>query len=64
MLSQWELWAVANKILEQHGEDARDFIAERRRQLQACGDAAGVDAWARIVACVEQLEAEPAGPLQ
>lgn len=63
MLTEWELWAVAAKVIEQHGDTARAHAEERQRALEAAGDTGGVNAWSAVLARIEQLQALPAGPL-
>jgi hypothetical protein len=52
-----ELWAMANMVLEQHGERAPLFVAERLGALALAGDAAGVAAWQAIARRVAALSA-------
>jgi len=47
-LTDWELWAVANKVLQQHGENAPLHVAERIGALTFAGDDGGVAAWKGI----------------
>jgi hypothetical protein len=42
MLSEWELWACANRVLQTHGEDAVFHAAEQIGALVLQGDAEGV----------------------
>jgi len=48
MLTDWELWAVANKVLEQHGEDVGAFLQERIETLGEAGDLDGVETWLAV----------------
>lgn len=48
MLSERELWACANQVREQHGEQAPVFIAERIGACALAADAAGVATWKAI----------------
>jgi hypothetical protein len=59
MIDNWELWAVAAKVLELHGENVGDFLDERIRVMAAAGDEAGLAHWLAIVDRVDQLS-EPA----
>lgn len=59
MLTDWELWAVANQTIEQHGSDAPVFVASRIGALALAGDAAGVAAWKEIARRVTELSAAP-----
>ena len=47
-LSNWELWACANKICEQYGEDAEFYAAQRADELLELGDFDGYNAWIEI----------------
>jgi hypothetical protein len=55
MLTEWELWACANKVMSDHGEAAPDFIAERISTLTGGGDEHGVANWKAIKARYRQL---------
>ena len=59
MLSDWELWAVANKLIEQRGDQAPAFAATRIEELARAGDRDGVAAWEAISTRVGQLSAPP-----
>jgi hypothetical protein len=50
-----ELWACALHVIRQHGDTVGDFIADRIEALARAGEAAGVDRWRAISACVDQL---------
>ena len=41
MLSEWELWACANRVLRSHGENASLHAAEQIEALAQAGDADG-----------------------
>lgn len=41
MLSEWELWACANRVLQTHGEEAALHVAEQIGALVLEGDAEG-----------------------
>lgn len=59
MLTEWEHWAVANLVMEQHGSRAPLFIATRIGALAMAGDAAGVAAWKEIARRVTALAGPP-----
>jgi hypothetical protein len=59
VLSEWELWSVANATIEQHGSDAPLFVASRIGALAVAGDPAGVAAWKEIARRMVQLTADP-----
>ena len=48
MLSEWELWACANRVLQSHGEHAATHAAEQIEALARADDADGVRAWRAI----------------
>ena len=55
MLSEWELWACANRVLQTHGENAPLHAAEQIGALVLEGDAEGVRTWQAIAARIERL---------
>jgi len=55
MISDRELWACANQVLDHHGPDVDDFIAERMTALAADEDQAGTRTWLAIAERVDQL---------
>ena len=57
MLSEWELWACANRVLQTHGEEAARHAAEQIGALVLVGDAEGVRAWQAIAERIAQLSA-------
>lgn len=62
MLSDWELWACANKMIEEHGLDAPIHAAMRADQLTEEGDLDGSLTWLAIIRRINQLLTKPAGP--
>lgn len=60
MLSDRELWACANQVLESHGEKAPVFVAERIGALALAGDSDGIATWKAIASRLDQLM-KPAG---
>jgi hypothetical protein len=50
-----ELWACASMVIEQHGDHAPMFVAERIGALAVAGDQAGVDTWQAIAMRMDQL---------
>lgn len=54
-----ELWSVANMVLEQHGERAPLFVAERIGALALAGDAAGIATWKEIARRMTLLRPDP-----
>jgi hypothetical protein len=55
MLSDRELWACANRVLESHGEKAPIFVAERIGALALAGDSDGIATWRAIASRLDQL---------
>ena len=55
MLTDWELWAVANKVLDQHGENVGAFLQERIETLGEQDDTEGVATWLAIIQHVRKL---------
>ena len=56
MISDWELWACANKMIESHGADAAIHAAMRADALLDEGDLAGQRTWRAILQRIEQLQ--------
>jgi hypothetical protein len=62
MLTEWELWATANMVLEQHGGGAADFVASRILDLERKGDDLGSATWGLILVKIAELrKTEPDG---
>ena len=61
VLTDWELWAVANAVLQQHGEGAPRFVAERLAAVAA--DRAGVATWLEVGRRIGQLNGPPSAGL-
>ena len=59
-ISDWELWACANEVIRQHGEDAAIHAAMKADELLFDGDAPGAAVWRQIVRRINDLQAEPA----
>ena len=57
MLSEWELWACANRVLQSHGEGAPLHAAEQIGALVLEGDVEGVRTWQAIASRIAQLSA-------
>lgn len=57
MLTDWELWAVADATLKLHGGRTPVFVAERIGALAAAGDVDGVVAWRAIAHRIVALRA-------
>ena len=54
-VSDWEVWACAQQVMQQHGDRAPVHIAERIATLALAGDMDGVELWKRIAERVDQL---------
>lgn len=55
MISDRELWACASHVLQQHGDRAPVFVAERIGALALVGDEAGVATWKAIAVRMDRL---------
>ena len=55
-LSEWELWACANEVLEAHGTHAPVYVAIQIGGLARRGDGEGILAWQEIAKRIEQLQ--------
>lgn len=60
-LEEWEIWAVASKVLEMHGEAVGNYLLERVQAMMDSGDEDGLAHWMKIAAKVKQLQ-EPDDP--
>ena len=58
-LTDWELWAVANEAIRQHGADAPIHAAMRVDKLGAAGDLDGERAWLAILRRIDELLNRP-----
>jgi hypothetical protein len=59
LISEWELWACANMIDQQHKDSAPDVIAEPVNTLTLEGDDAGATTWRAIAERYAQLLDKP-----
>lgn len=55
MLSEWELWACANQVLQTHRDKAPLHVAEQIGALALAGDEAGIRTWQAIARRISQL---------
>jgi hypothetical protein len=60
MLSDWELWAVANRMVADHGEEAALAVALKVDEMIERSDLDGEKVWRAVLKRVEEFEA-PAG---
>lgn len=61
-LSDWELWACANTVLEAHGAQAPVHVAEQIGALALKGDDEGIRTWQEIAKRIAELEAVAKAP--
>ena len=62
-LSDRELWACAQKVLDMHGTDAELHAALRADELLESGDIDGQRVWLTILARIEEWRSEHLPPL-
>ena len=62
MLSDWELWACANHVLQTHGDKAPLHVAEQIGALALKGDDDGIRTWQEIARRIAELEAGAKAP--
>ncbi|WP_319296258.1 DUF6961 family protein [Sphingobium sp.] len=55
-LEEWEIWAVASKVLEMHGEQVGEYLLERVQAMMDSADEDGLTHWMAIAACVKRLQ--------
>ncbi|MBB4632545.1 hypothetical protein [Sphingosinicella soli] len=55
MLSDWELWAVARRFIEEHGDMAAGHASLKAAALEAQGDTRGRDVFLAVAARINQL---------
>lgn len=60
-MTEWELWACANEVLRQHGDDAAFVAAQRADQLLGESDHDGALTWRAILRRINELQARTAG---
>lgn len=62
-LTDWELWAVAAKVMEAEGDDVGEFLVERVQALTEAGDEEGIMMWLAVADRVQQLKCgKPSDP--
>jgi len=54
-LTEWELWACAQKLLKDHGKHAGAVVAEKIGRMAVQGDDEGLATWQAIASRVAQL---------
>lgn len=55
LLSDWELWAVARRFIEAHGDMAAGYASLKATELDAKGDARGREVFLEVAARINQL---------
>jgi len=55
LLSDWELWAVARRFIEEHGDTAAGYASLKAAELGAQGDTRGRDVFMDVAARINQL---------
>ena len=55
MLSDWELWACANQVLQTHGENAPRHVAEQNAAPALAQDETGTATWQAIGQSAQRL---------
>ena len=55
-MTDWELWACGNQMLDQHGDDAAVQAALRADALLETDDQRGHEVWCAIVRKIEKLQ--------
>ncbi len=55
-LEEWEVWAVASKVIEMHGADVGDYLLGRVQAMMDSGDDDGLAHWMMIAAKVKLLQ--------
>ncbi|MFC0590773.1 DUF6961 family protein [Novosphingobium aquiterrae] len=56
-LSDWELWACASTVLENHGVEVPVHVAEQIGALALKGDDEGIRTWQEIAKRIVELQA-------
>ena len=62
MLGEWELFAVARKLIDEHGPEAADAALRRVDDMRQRGDRDGEAVWLAVGRKIELLLADPSGP--
>ena len=63
MISEVDIWRVANLMLTRYGEEAMLESAQHEHELAANGDRAGAATWLRITGAIGQLASATASGL-
>ena len=60
MISEWDLWAAANEVIRQHGDNALKFAALRQASMVDNDDQRGFQVWQQIILKIVELQRKPA----
>lgn len=55
MLSDWELWAVANRLMQEHGDTAAGVASLKATEMEAQGDERGKAVWMAVAERINRL---------
>ncbi|RKS84328.1 hypothetical protein DFR51_3770 [Sphingosinicella microcystinivorans] len=55
LLSDWELWAVARRFIEDHGDMAAGYASLKATERDAQGDARGREVFLEVAVRINQL---------
>ncbi|MGB3722779.1 MAG: hypothetical protein WA979_08175 [Pacificimonas sp.] len=61
MLGNWELFAVARRLIDEHGPEAADAALRRADDMAQRGDLDGEAVWLAIGRKIELMFANPSG---
>lgn len=61
MTPERHIWACANEIMRQHGNDAWFFASQRADALHEAGDAAGYKMFVAILKRIEDFQSQKPG---
>ena len=56
MISDIEIWRVANQLIEQYGDCAKFEATQRADALLQNGDMGGLSVWKRVRAAVKEMQ--------
>ncbi|WP_066600115.1 DUF6961 family protein [Sphingobium cupriresistens] len=54
-LTDWELWACAQRVIKEHGADAPEHVATMIARMVAAANEGGIVTWQAIAERVDQL---------
>ena len=62
MVSEIDIYRLANQLIKQFGERAESFALDRSKRLSDKGDAAGAATWMRIAQAAKNILQREPGP--